>query len=175
MKSLRLVVAGAVLGAAFVGSTPASADRDDLVAAHGRAGPIHHDETTMGQMRSWFGDPTGRKRVRVGCIQAIRARWGGKLMVLATTETPRRVAAIFVQSRSVTSTEHGELAFHTRRGLRVGDRERKLRRLYPGADPITHAGHTHYRLATARNGGYLMGKVVDDRVVQLELWPYEFC
>ena len=60
-------------------------------------------------------------------------------------------------------------------GLRIGDRNRKVRRLYPNAEPITHAGHTHYRLREAPDNGYMMAKVVDRRVVQLELWPFEFC
>ena len=64
---------------------------------------------------------------------------------------------------------------HTRKGLRVEDRERKVRRLYPNARPITHAGHTHYRVATGRFGDYLMAKVVNRRVAQLESWPFEFC
>jgi hypothetical protein len=174
MKSFRIVLATSVVATGVLGGV-AGAHRADLVAATGRAGPIRRDVTTMSEMRSWFGAPTSRKRVRVGCVRVVRARWGKKLTVYATIDTPRTVAAIFVRKPSVTSDVHGDLNFHTRRGLSVGDRERKLRRLYPGANPITHSGHTHYRLGTARSGGYLMGKVVRNRVVQLEVWPYEFC
>lgn len=174
MKSLRAVLAASVV-ATVVTSGAAGAHRADLVAATGRAGPIRRGVTTMSQMRSWFGRPTSRERIRVGCVRVVRAGWGRKLTVYATTGRPRTVEAIFVRKPTVASDKHGDLNFHTRRGLRVGDRERKLRRLYRGADPITHSGHTHYRLATARSGEYLMGKVVANRVVQLEVWPYEFC
>ncbi len=63
----------------------------------------------------------------------------------------------------------------TRKGLRVGDGEGKLQRLYPRARPIRHAQHTHYRLKEDVYGARLMAKVVDGRVVQLEAWPLEFC
>jgi hypothetical protein len=174
MKSLRAVLVTSVLAAAAL-SVPAGAHPADLVASYGKAGPIRRGATTMSDMRTWFGDPTSRERIKVGCVEVMRARWGGKLTVYTSTEAPRTVEAIFVRNRSIDSDEHGRLDFHTGRDLRVGDREGRLRRLYPGADPITHAGHTHYRLRTARNGGYLMGKVVGDKVIRLELWPYEFC
>lgn len=174
MKSIRIVLAASVIATGVLAGA-AGAHRADLVAKSGRAGPIRRGVTTMSEMRSWFGTPTSRRRVQVGCVRVVKARWGRKLVVYASIDTPRTVEAIFVRKPSVTSDVHGDLNFHTWRGLSVGDRERKLRRLYPGADPITHSGHTHYRLATARNGGYLMGKVVENRVVQLEVWPYEFC
>jgi hypothetical protein len=174
MKSLRIVIAVSVVATGLLAGA-AGAHRADLVAATGRAGPIRRGVTTLSDMRDWFGAPTSRTRTQVGCVQVVRALWGRRLAVYTTTTEPRTVEAIFVRKPSVTSEEHGDLNFHTRRGLSVGDRERRLERLYPGAQPITHSGHTHYRLATARHGGYLMGKVVDGRVVQLEVWPYEFC
>jgi hypothetical protein len=83
--------------------------------------------------------------------------------------------AIFVGALRITSAEHGDLRVHTRRGLRIGDDENRLRELYPRSTGETHAGHTHYRLRTGDFGVYLMAKVVDGEVVQLEAWPYEFC
>jgi hypothetical protein len=174
MKSLRIVLALSVIATGVLAGA-AGAHRADLVAATGKAGPIRRSVTTLSDMRDWFGPPSSRDRIRVGCVRVVRALWGRRLAVYTSTNTPRTVQAIFVRKPSVTSDEHGDLNFHTRRGLQVGDRERKLERLYPGARPITHSGHTHYRLATARHGGYLMGKVVDGRVVQLEVWPFEFC
>lgn len=52
-------------------------------------------------------------------------------MVYASRDSRRTVEAIFVRARRITSTRHGDLDTHTRKGLRVGDRERQLRRLYP--------------------------------------------
>jgi hypothetical protein len=174
MKTTRkLLAVGLVVSGLWIG-TPASAHPRDLMRP-ANAGPIRRGETTMDQMRDWFGRPSGRQVVMVGCERVIRARWGRKLMVYAGRDEARTVAAIFVRARRIHSAEHGDLAIHTKKGLRVGDGERKLRRLYPRARPITHAGHTHYRLVTGRFDAYLMAKVVDNRVVQLEAWPYEFC
>lgn len=171
---MRMLLTAVVLGATLVATTPATAHRADLMTPT-KAGPIQRGQTTMRQMRRWFGPPTARKVVRVGCVRVIRARWSNKLRVYASRGAPRTVEAIFVRARRITSTRHEQLRMHTRKGLRLGNRERKLRRLYPRSRPETHRGHTHYRLRTGRFGAYLMAKVVDNRVVQLEVWPYEFC
>ena len=153
----------------------ALAHRADLMNPH-RAGPIVRSQTTMAEMRSWFGPPDGLRAKRVGCARITEARWNGGVMVYASRGGATRVvAASFIRQRTVESSQHGDLVIHTERGLRVGDREGRLRRLYPGADPITHAGHTHYRLGTAPSGAYLMAKVVRNKVVRLENWPFEFC
>lgn len=175
MRGTRIAVIVALVAASVAITTGAQAHRgEDVTPA--KAGPIVRDTTTMREMREWFGPPTARKVVMVGCIRALRARWGTDLKVYAPRgENGRIVGAIFVRSRSVTSTEHGELNWHTKKGLKVGDRNRKVRRLYPNAEPITHAGHTHYRLRGGGDNGKMMAKVVDRRVVQLEVLPFEFC
>jgi hypothetical protein len=174
VRVFRVLLATAVVGSGLVLAGGADAHRADMMTAN-RAGPIRRDQTTMSQLRTWFGAPTVQKIERVGCVRAVRARWGDDLKVIAWRGKPRRVAAIFVRRHTITSSEHGDLTFHTRRGLEVGDPHRKLRRLYPQAEGITHSGHTHYRLYTARTGGYLMAKVKNDKVIQFEAWPYEFC
>jgi hypothetical protein len=156
-------------------SGSAFAHRADLMTAR-RAGPIIRNETTMAEMRDWFGAPDGRRGRRVGCIRVTEARWQEGITVYASRGSrPSLVLATFIRDRTIESSQHGDLVIHTKRRLRVGDREGRLRRLYPGADPITHAGHTHYRLGTAPSGAYLMAKVVGKRVVRFENWPYEFC
>jgi hypothetical protein len=139
-----------------------------------RAGPIRRGVTTVSDLKNRFGKPTVRKVVRVGCVRVTKARWGRKLMVYAERDGERTVAAIFVKKRTLRS-RLGELSVHTRKGLRVGDRDRRLQRLYPRSKGTTHNGHTHYRLKRGRYGAYLMAKVVRGKVVQLEAWPYEFC
>jgi hypothetical protein len=172
---MRLRIAASVMAFALAGTAPALAHKADLMNPH-RAGPIIRNETTMAEMRDWFGAPDDTRSKRVGCVRVTQARWNeGVLAYVSRGEAPRFVLATFIRRRSVHSAEHGDLEIHTKRGLRVGDRERRLRRLYPGADPITHAGHTHYRLGTAPSGSYLMGKVVGNEVVQFENWPFEFC
>lgn len=168
------VVAATMLCVIGIGMAPGQAHRLDRVTAH-RAGPIVRGETTMRELRTWFGGPTHWKVVRVGCERVISAGWDGELRVYAARGRPRTVRAIFVRARTITSAEDGELSMHTRKRLRVGNSENRLRRLYPGSEPETHGGHTHYRLRTDDSGAYLMAKVVDDEVAQLEVWPYEFC
>lgn len=173
MKLLRVVlVVGLVASSLTAMGGAAAHPRDEMWP--NKAGPIIRDETTISELREWFGPPNSRRVIRVACVRVIRARWDG-LQVYAERVGDRAVGAIFVRNRVLDSSEHGELRIHTRRGLRVGDRHRKLRRLYPNADPIEHGGHIHYRLKTGNFNAYMMGKVVDDRVVQLEAWPFEFC
>jgi hypothetical protein len=167
-----LLVVGLVASSLTAMSGASAHPRDEMWPS--KAGPITRGETTLSELRDWFGPPDSRRVIRVACIRVIRLRWDG-LQVYAERDDVRTADAIFVQSRRLESAEHGELRIHTRRGLRVGDRHRKLKRLYPGADPIKHAGHIHYRLKTGNNNAYMMGKVVDRRVVQLEAWPFEFC
>ncbi len=172
-KSSSLVIAG-VLGLALVAGSPATAHRRDSMTPQ-KAGPIRRETTTLRQLVRWFGQPTSRRVDEVGCVRAVKVRWGRRLRVIAWRDRERHVAAIFVRRRTINSDRHGDLTMHTDRGLSVGDRERKLRRLYPRRRGITHAGHTHYRLKTGRFGAYMMAKVVRNRVVQLEAWPFEFC
>lgn len=167
---IRLILAGAVLAAA----TPATAHPRDLMSP-GRAGPIIRNQTTQPQLRSWFGPPDDTRSVTLGCSQLLEAKWNRGVTAFLSRTTPRYVVATFIRRRSIRSDQHGDLVMHTARGLRVGAPEARLRRLYPNAEPITHAGHTHYRLRTAPDGGYLMAKAVDRTVVRFENWPYEFC
>jgi hypothetical protein len=173
MKLFRCLLVVGLVGSGLTAMGEAVAHpRDEMWP--GKAGPIIRDETTMSELRDWFGAPNSRKVVRVACSRVIRARWPG-LKVYVWRGDERTVGAVFVRKRKLESSEHGELRIHTNRGLRVGDRHRKLKRLYPNADPIKHGGHIHYRLRTGKFGSYMMGKVVDGRVVQLESWPFEFC
>jgi len=174
MKLVRcLLVVGLIASSLTVMSVASAHPPDEMWP--GKAGPIIRGETTMSELRDWFGEPDSRRVIRVHCIRVVRAKWDG-LRVYAERDKVRTADAIFVQSRTLKSAEHGELRIHTSRGLRVGDRHRKLRRLYPNADPEEHAGHIHYRLKRGnKSNASMLGKVVDGRVVQLEAWPFEFC
>jgi hypothetical protein len=146
---MKLRLAAIVIAVTLAGTAPALAHKADLMNAH-RAGPIIRNETTMAEMRDWFGPPDDTRSRRIGCVRLSQARWSeGVLAYVSRGGSPRFVVATFIRRRSVHSAEHGDLEIHTKRGLRVGDRKDRLRRLYPGADPITHAGHTHYCLGTA--------------------------
>jgi hypothetical protein len=156
MKVLRFALSVVIASSGLVVAGAATADGPDVIRP-AKAGPIV------------------RGPVTVACSRVTKARWGRRLQVYAWRDEGHHVAAVFVRRRSLNSSEHGDLAIHTARGLRVGDSERRLRRLYPRASPQTHAAHTHYRLRTGAFDAYLMAKVVDREVVQLEIWPYEFC
>ena len=113
MKMLRaLLVVGLVASslAAMGGAT--AHPRDEIWP--GKAGPIIRGETTMSELRRWFGAPNSRKVVRVACVRVIRARWPG-LKVYVNRGDDRTVGAIFVRKRAIESSEHGELRIHTRR------------------------------------------------------------
>ena len=130
---LTAAVLSVVAGFAAIGTTAADAHELDLMTPD-HAGPIVRNETTMGDLRGWFGAPTSRKVIEVGCQEVIGASWGHYLRVYAYPET-RTVGAVFVRSDAITSDEHGELGMHTRKGLQVADREGKLRRLIRGPGP----------------------------------------
>lgn len=172
MRRSYATLAALVLALVLV-SSGAGAHKADLMKPS-RAGPIRRGVTTLSDLKKRFGKPTVRKVVRVACVRVTKARWGRKLMVYAERDEESTVAAIFVKKRTLRS-RRGPLSLHTRKGLSVGDGERRLQRLYPRSQGTTHNGHTHYRLKTGRSGAYLMGKVVGGKVVQLEAWPYEFC
>jgi hypothetical protein len=174
MRAIRVTVAVTVMASSLVLVTPVRAHNGEDVTPN-KAGPIRRGETTMAEMREWFGEPSANEVVRVGCVRVNRVRWGQRLKVFTQRDDHRTADTIFVRKRVVSSSEHGDLTMHTAKGLKVGNRERRLRNLYPNAEPITHSGHTHYRLDTNREGEYVMAKVVDNRVVRLEVWPYEFC
>lgn len=174
MLTPRALAPYLLAAALLIESTPAVAHRRDLMSPN-RAGPIIRNQTTQPRLRSWFGPPDQTRTVRMGCSSLIRAKWNRGVTAFLSRTTPRYVVATFIRRSAIRSNQHGELRIHTAKGLRVGAREGRLRRLYPNADPITHAGHTHYRLRTSRNGGYLMAMVVGNRVVRFENWPFEFC
>lgn len=174
MEKKRVLSMVALAVSVLATAAPTAAHRRDLMTPH-RAGPIVRNETPMSRMKQWFGPPEWRRGVRIACSRLIEARWDEGVTAYTSRGDARTVQATFIRRRIVESDVHGELAIHTAKGLRVGNREGRLTNLYPSADPMTHAGHTHYRLRTAPEGAYLMAKVVGNRVVRFENWPFEFC
>ncbi|MDP9066968.1 MAG: hypothetical protein M3N53_01290 [Actinomycetota bacterium] len=169
-------VATTTLVALALMTGPGVAHQRDLITAGGKVGPIQNGRTNNADMRDMFGRPSYRDVIRVGCSRVVRLRWRGQIQSFAyRADEQRRVVDVRVLAREVEAADGSSYTFHTRRGLRVGDSQRRLRELYPNADPMTHAGHTHYKLGEGRYGTKLLAKVVDDVVVQLEAAPYEYC
>lgn len=156
---------------------PAAARPVDLVKAGTRLGPIRFFETTLGETKSWFGAPTARRKVRLGCIRAIKARWGQRLLVFFTTTRDHTAIEGEIRRRRLRSKEHGPLKPHTLKGLRVGDGYRKLSRLYPRADTNRHGNHFDHFLRYSPDGGRLaaLTKYRKGRVRALFAGPYENC
>jgi hypothetical protein len=172
-KSFAVAVAFSLL--ALV--SPASAHWRDAIVGGAKAGPIVLGETTVRQAKRWFGEPTDQRIVQKGCVRAVKVKWGDDLIVFAQRYQGRfqPIGEAVVGTRVLRSEELGNFQIHTRRDLRVGDSEERLRELYPNAQPETHRGHTHYVLGTGRNAGRLLGKVIDGTVMALETVPYEWC
>ncbi len=169
-----------VVFAASLAALPAVGHPTDSVRAGRRLGPIRFGETTLSRAIAWFGAPTQRRRVRLGCIHAIQARWGEKLVVFFTTGRQaenRRAIEGEVARRSLRSRAHGTLGMHTVKGLRVGDSSRRLRRLYPRARPIRHRDHFDHFLVSHPRSGRLVAitKTRRGRVTALFAGPYETC
>ena len=151
-----------------------SAHEADLIKAGRKAGPIRLQRTTLSQARDWFGEPLRRRNFQYQCIQAIRVTWP-EPQIIFTRDEERRAVTAKIRDRTVSSNEHGTLRIHTKKGLRVGDSERRLRELYPNKEGETHRGHTHYILVSGPNDGRLLARVERDEVVELETGPYEAC
>ena len=157
-------------------AAPATAHKRDLIRAGKRVGPIKLYETTVKEAKRWFGDPTRRRIVGRGCVQnVLELRWDGSLKVWAGRYENGRapIAEAHVFAPTLTSTQHGALAIHTRRYIRVGDSERKVRRKYPNARAETHLGHTHYIVEDEYDRLYV--RVEDGVAVKLEARPFEWC
>jgi hypothetical protein len=86
---LGRALASTALGLALLSAIPAQGHPADLMKPD-RAGPIVRGDATLRDLRRWFGPPTARKQVRVGCERVVSARWGGGLRVYASREAADR-------------------------------------------------------------------------------------
>lgn len=167
----------AALTAAAVTAGPAAARPVDLVKGGSRLGPIRLFETTLAQTKSWFGAPTSRRWVRLGCIKAIEVKWGEKLLVYFETGGDHTAVEGEIRRRRLRSKQHGLLRPQTIKGLRVGDGHRKLNRLYPKAAANRHGDHFDYFLRSSPERGRLVAltKYRRGRIKGLFAGPYETC
>lgn len=154
-------------------SAIANAGPDNGVVSVKRAGPIVRGETTFDDVKSWFGEPDRKDRHGYQCIRVIDAVWRGKFKILFDTFDKSMIVAI-VRDNNALSGKHGQIEFKTRKGLRVGDRARKLHNLYPNAERHEHQGFNHHILRR-RGDGRLEATTEDRRVTELRTFPYEAC
>ena len=153
----------------------ASSHRADMINGH-KAGPIRSGKTTLKKTEKWFGEADAVKRVIVGCdVPLKRATWEGRLVVFFGRGSRGTATETKLLRRTVRSTVHGKITAHTRKGLRVGDSRRKLRRLYPRAREHRHGGKRWYTLRSSPSYGRLEAAVEGRRVILLRSSPWEYC
>jgi hypothetical protein len=170
----RAMVCAALVFVALIPANRAAAHPQDAIVAGKRIGPVRLGTTTVRRAKAFFGEPTVQKRVPLGCIRALKARWGRRLTMFFTAGRPHVAIQGTIRKRRIMSAVHGPLRIHTRKGLRVGDSNRRLRRLYPGKAPVRHGGHFDYFL---RSSPKLVAitKYRRGRVRALFSGPYETC
>ncbi len=167
---LRALVVVTAIG--LLPALPVTADPDDLVTIR-RAGPIKRDRTTYDQFKNWFGRPQSVDRHPYQCIRVIDAVWRGRFRMFFSTFDEKVVVAM-VRDPSVVSDRHGALDFHTRKGLRVGDRASRVRDLYPNADRHHHPNKNLWILVSG-DLGRLEATTSNFRVTELRVFPFEAC
>jgi ASC-1-like (ASCH) protein len=165
-------VAAVVLAAA-----PATAADDSPFTAR-RAGPMKLGITTIGKLKKWFGEPDAEKKITRGCFEVWRVRWGNYLRAFAITHPKggRRLTETRVQRRTITSSKHGDLTMRTKKGLKVGDKVSKLKKLYPNFQKFRLNGKNFYELKPVEEFHprlWAIGR--EGRVRALINRPYEYC
>lgn len=175
MNTRRMAITMALCLAVLAGpATVATADKADLATTR-RMGPIRRSFTTFERVKNWFGNPDRVDRHGYQCIRVIDAVWRGKFRMYFDT-FDKKMVVVVAKKRRVVSDRHGELTFHTKKGLHIGNRSSKLRRLYPDAD---RHNHPHRELAhhilVSTDRGRLEATTSHGRVTELRTFPYEAC
>jgi hypothetical protein len=170
------LVVSMVLGLTLT-ATHAGAHRIDKIRAGRRLGPVRFGHTSIKEAKGWFGQPTNRKPVQLGCIKAVKVRWGERLVVYFTKTTPHVAVEGTVFKRVFRSKEHGRLRMHTSKGLRVSDGNERLRNLYPKKKPFRHRGHFDWFLVSSPSKGRTVAltRYKRSRVRGIFAGPYETC
>ncbi|MDQ3953613.1 MAG: hypothetical protein M3279_11735 [Actinomycetota bacterium] len=171
----KLALIFALVAALVYSPDPASSHRADRINGH-KAGPIRSGKTTLKRAEKWFGPADAVKRVVVGCdVRLKRAKWKGRLVVFFGRGSRGTATESRILRRTVRSTVHGDVTVHTRKGLRVGDSRRKLKRLYPKAGKYRHRGKDWYILRSSPSYGRLEAAIEARRVTLLRSAPWEYC
>jgi hypothetical protein len=162
-RYIALVAAAALIlpvGAAF-------GHKADLIG-RGRVATLRYGRATFDEAVDIFGSPIRRRRVE-GCVPTLIARWQGIKLFFDRSERGRVVINGFVRARSVPTADGGSIEIHTRRGLRVEDTVKKLKRRYPDARSFRTGGGKRRYLLEGREGGgsYLQAVAKGGRVLRL--------
>jgi hypothetical protein len=140
-----------------------------------RAGPVKIAETTLKKAKKIFGTPSTNKIVRRGCIKVRRARWG-KGLTIYFGKGPKGVATeVRVRKKEIATDTDGDLRIHTKKGLRVGNPTKKVKKLYPRAEKYRVKGKTIWELKRNTLKGRLQAVTDNGKVDTLANAPYEYC
>jgi hypothetical protein len=145
----------------------AFAHKVDLIG-RGRVAELRYGRSTFDDAVDLFGSPTNRRRVE-GCVPTLIARWPGIKLWFDRSDPGRVAINGFVRARSVPTADGGTLMIHTRRGLRVEDTVKKLKRRYPDARSFRAGGGKRRYLLEGGDGGgaYLQAVARRGRVLRL--------
>lgn len=152
----------------------AMAHKADLATTR-RMGPIRRGGTDFERVKRWFGRPDNVDRHAYQCIRVIDAVWRNKFRMYFDTFDETMVVVV-AKKRKVNAEHIGELTFHTRKGLYIGNSYAKLHRLYPDADRHPHPRRqlVHHILVST-GFGRLEATTSHGRVTELRTFPYEAC
>jgi hypothetical protein len=151
-----------------------AANGDDLINRN-KAGPVEIAETTLKKAKKIFGKPSTNKIVRRGCIKVRRARWGKELTIYFG-KGPKGVATeVRVRRKIISSKTEGDLRIHTKKGLRVGNATKKVKKLYPRAQKYRVKGKTIWELKRNTLKGRLQAVTDKGAIDTLANAPYEYC
>lgn len=172
LRSLGTFILAAVVTAA-VTTARVEAHQPDAIVTGTRAGPLVIDETTLADVKEWFGTPELLTKGRYQCIGVITAVWPD--LRLKFSQELQRLIEIEIRADEIKSAEHGTLRFHTRRGLRVGDSVLHVHQKYPDAPFYTHDLHIHHVLHLRFPVGRVEATTRLGSVTELLVAPWELC
>jgi hypothetical protein len=127
----RLFVATAVAFALIGGA--ATAASDGTLKTGVRSGPIVHEETTIGQVKKWFGPPDGSASDSSPCGKMTMSVWGQQGLMVAHRNSNSEVIITGALQPTSVSGKHGTIEWKTAAGLEFGDTKTRMKRLYPNA------------------------------------------
>lgn len=168
-RRILMVVAAAIALAGSGGQPEALAGHSDGTITTGvRSGPIHLGETTIAGVKEFFGEPDWDAEGGADCGGSRFAEWTDEGFRIIYDTDSKKVWMVNTLGTSSSSTQ-GELQWRTVKGLRVGDGQRKMRRLYPKAEKEgTFDGTTLWKLHRPSQYRLLTAATTDGRVIQIQ-------
>jgi hypothetical protein len=161
----RLLVA-LTLAWAVVGGT-ATAAADGTIKTGVRTGPMIHRETTIGQVKQWFGAPQESSSDLSPCSGVTMSYWYVKGLVVGHRKSDRTVLITSATQPTISSQKHGEIEWKTGAGLQIGDSKSRMRNLHPNAKKTNENNGTEVWLLQRNRKGKLIAVLDSGQVMAL--------